>query len=329
MDDALPIPLRVDERPDVTVVVISYNTAHLLDRLFATLEAARGSLRLQVLVVDNASRDGSADILRTKYANVELIENTVNVGFGRANNQALPRVQGRYVLLLNTDAFMSPDTLQRTVHFMDANPRCGVLGVKLVGQDGSLQPSCLRFPTPWSVFLNSTGLNKFVPGARIVDDMSWDQSSAHECEWVPGCYYLVRHEVIERVGLFDPRYFLYYEEVDHCRAVRQAGWTVTYYPFTQVVHIGGESAVSEGLLTSSGRQLLPLRIESELLYFRKHYGVAGVLAAVLLATLGDLVNACNGMARRLDTARVAEAMRHAGTVFKLLIDTRLASRTTH
>lgn len=328
MDDALPISLYGSKRPDVSVVVVSYNTAHLLDRLFGTIEAARGALGLQIIVVDNASRDGSADILRTKYPGVELIENAVNVGFGRANNQALTRALGRYVLLLNTDAFMSPDTLQKTVNFMDANPCCGVLGVKIVGQDGTLQPSCRYFPTPWRVFVNSTGLKKFFPGARLVNDTSWDQSSEHECEWVPGCYYLVRHQVIERVGLFDPRYFLYYEEVDHCRAVRQAGWTVTYYPFTQVVHIGGESAVSEGLLTSSGRQLLPLRIESELLYFRKHYGVAGALAAVLLAMLGDLVNACNGMARRWDTARAAEAMRHAGTVLKLLIYTRLASRAT-
>ena len=236
-------------------------------------------------MVDNASRDGSVDILRTRYPNVELIENPTNVGFGRANNQALPRIRGRYVVLLNTDAFVAPDTLQKTVDFMEAHPRCGVLGVKLVGRDGALQPSCRYFPTPWNVFLARTGLKRFFPGTRLVDDMSWDHASVRECDWVPGCYYLVRREVIERVGLFDPRYFLYYEEVDHCRAVRRAGWSVMYYPFTKVVHTGGESAESEGPLTTCGRQIFAQQIESELLYFRKHYGRIGLLFAFILASL--------------------------------------------
>ena len=151
--DTLPIfPPQVDERPDITVVVVNYNTAHLLDQMFATLEAARGALRLQVLVVDNASRDSSIEILRSKHTDAELIENRINVGFGRANNQAVPRMHGRYLLLLNTDVLVASDTLQKIVSFMDAHPRCGVLGVKLVGANGALQPSCRYFPTPWNVF---------------------------------------------------------------------------------------------------------------------------------------------------------------------------------
>jgi GT2 family glycosyltransferase len=156
--EAQPISSPTDEHPDVTVIVVSYNTAHLLDRMFATLDAARAALKLQVIVVDNASRDNSVGILRTHYPHIELIENPTNVGFGRANNQAVSRARGRYVLLLNTDAFVSPDTLQKTVDFMDSHPRCGVLGVKLVGLDGLLQPSCRYFPTPWNVFLTTTGL---------------------------------------------------------------------------------------------------------------------------------------------------------------------------
>jgi N-acetylglucosaminyl-diphospho-decaprenol L-rhamnosyltransferase len=293
------------------------------------LEAAQGRLRLQVVVVDNASRDGSVEILRTRYPTAELIQNRTNVGFGRANNQALPRMRARYALLLNTDAFVSPDTLRKTVDFMDAHSRCGVLGVKLVGPDGTMQPSCRNFPTPWNVFLASTGLERLFPGSPVVDDISWDRHTTEfECDWVPGCYYLVRREVIDRVGLFDPRYFLYYEEVDHCRAVRQAGWSVIYFPFTQVEHIGGESAESAAPLTDTGRQIARLQIESELLYFRKHYGVTGVLAAVLLGILGDAIKACTGLVRRLDTASAAVAARHACTMLKLLADTRLASRAT-
>src|SRR6185295_2450780 len=147
-------------------------------------------------------------------------------------NQVLDRVRGRYVLLLNTDAYVEPDALSKTIAYMDAHPRCGVLGVRLVGSDGGLQPSCRYFVTPWKLFLMRAGLSRFFPRTRLVDDMSWDHASVRACDWVPGCFYLVRKQVIDAVGLFDPRFFLYYEEVDHCRAVKAAGWEVVYCPVT-------------------------------------------------------------------------------------------------
>jgi hypothetical protein len=317
-----------DGAVDVSVVVVNYNTAHLLPRMFAAIEAARGSLRLQVIVVDNASRDDSVGYLRSAQPEAELITNATNVGFGRANNQALTLARGRYVLLLNTDAFVSPDTLEKTVAYMDAHSDCGVLGVKLVGEDGALQPSCRYFPTPWNAFLASTGLARLFPHASLVDDMGWDHAAVRECDWVPGCYYLIHREVIERVGLFDPRYFLYYEEVDHCRAVRKAGWMVIYYPFTQVVHLGGESAQSEGPLNRAGRQISALQIESELLYFRKHHGMAGALLAVSLTVLGGLLRAGSSLVRHGDAEHASAALRHAWTTLQRLMATDLASHAT-
>jgi GT2 family glycosyltransferase len=317
----------VDQRTDLTVVVVSYNTIALLDRMFGTLNAARGNLELQIIVVDNASRDGSAAYLRTKYPDVELIENSVNVGFGRANNQAIPRAKGRYILLLNTDAFVAPDSLSRTIKYMEANPRCGVLGVKLVGSDGSLQPCCRYFPTPWNVFLNSTGLKRLSSNTRLVDDMSWDHNSIRECDWVPGCFYLTRRGVIERVGLFDPIYFLYYEEVDHCRAVRDAGWSVIYFPFTEVIHIGGESAQTVEAL-SIGRQISALQTESELLYFRKHFGIRGLSSAVLLSAFADTLSCCKGVFRNLDFGRLRGGAIHMKTLLALLVNTRFGTRPT-
>jgi N-acetylglucosaminyl-diphospho-decaprenol L-rhamnosyltransferase len=319
---------QADHRPDVSVIVVNYNTAHLLSRMLSALEGGRGALTLQVIVVDNASTDGSVALLRSEHPFVELIENSSNVGFGRANNQALARVRGRHVLLLNTDAFVAVDTLPMTVEFIDTHPECGVLGVKLVGEDGSLQPSCRYFPTPWNVFLNSTGLHRLFSRTRLVDDMSWDHEAVRDCDWVPGCYYLVRRAVIERVGLFDPKYFLYYEEVDHCRAVRRAGWKVTYFPYTRVVHIGGESARTEGKLSSVGRQLSTLQIESELLYFRKHHGIAGVMTAVFLGMLGDGIEVCKGLVRTNGRARITAAYRHAGNLLTILLRTEFASRPT-
>src|ERR1700692_376549 len=310
--------------PEVSVVVINYNTGYLLDRMFAALEAAKASFRIEFIVVDNASTDNSIEILENRYPSVTLIRNPMNVGFGRANNQAIPHVRGRYILLLNTDAFVASDTLEKTVAFMSDHPLCGVLGVKLVGGDGALQPSCRYFPTPWNVFLERSGLSRLFPNHRLVDDMTWDHGSVRQCDWVPGCYYLARSEVIRQVGLFDPRYFLYYEEVDHCRAVRAAGWQVIYYPFTEVVHIGGESAKTDGAITRVGRQLSVLQIESERLYFRKYFGVSGVLANVAWSMLADVLSIIK---RTLKTFRIREAssaLKHMSAMLKVLVATRFA-----
>lgn len=313
---------------DISVVVVNYNTAHLLHEMWAALERARGDLNLQTIVIDNASRDDSVALLRRDFPRVQLIVNPSNVGFGRANNQALPFITGRYMLLLNTDAFVAPDTLARTMAYMDAHADCGILGVRLVGRDDTLQPSCRFFPTPCNVFLHRTGLKRFFPGQRMVDDMAWDHASTRECDWVPGCYYLVRRELIEQVGLFDPRFFLYYEEVDHCRVAKRAGWKVVYFAHTRVIHLGGESAKSDSDLTASGKQISALQVESELLYFRKHFGPAGVLVSVLSSSLADGAMALKQLLRRRESRRIGALWTHFAMLWNLVARTRLGNRPT-
>ncbi|MBC7482257.1 MAG: glycosyltransferase family 2 protein [Rhizobacter sp.] len=313
---------------DVTAIIVNYNTAHLLGEAIGALRASAHGLRLQTILVDNASRDGSPELIREQFADCEFIANPVNVGFGRANNQALPLVRGRYVLLLNTDAFVAPDTLGQTLAYMDANPTCGVLGVRLVGRDGALQPCCRFFPTPWNVFIGRIGIDRFFPRTRMIDDMAWDHASVRECDWVPGCYYLVRKDVIDAVGLFDPRYFLYFEEVDHCRAVKAGGWKVMFYPHTTVVHIGGESAKSDSALTSTSAQISELQVESEMLYFRRQYGRSGVWAALLLASIADLVLALKSILRDRSVAAVGGYAKHVLTSWSLFRRTAWATRAT-
>jgi N-acetylglucosaminyl-diphospho-decaprenol L-rhamnosyltransferase len=313
---------------DITIVLVSYNTAFLLDRLFSALAAAQGRLKLQIIAIDNGSRDNSVEVLRDKYPFVKLIANDTNVGFGRANNQALEHMRGRYLLLLNTDAFVSPDTLAKTFDYMEHTPRCGVLGVKLVGEDGALQPCCRYFPTPWNVFLLASGLGKYFPKTRLIDDMSWDHRSTRQCDWVPGCFYLVRKAVLDQLGLFDPRFFLYYEEVDHCRRVREAGWDVTYYPFTEVVHLGGESAKSETSVTEAGRQILRLQTESEFLYFRKHFGWTSAAASIALTACGALFRSIKDVVYPTKSGAHHVEKQKLVTLLSLLAPTRFGLRPT-
>jgi len=316
------------EACDLSIIVVNYNTAHLLDEMFSAVRAAIGGLSVQTIVVDNASRDGSAILLRERYPDVELIANSENVGFGRANNQALALARGRYLLLLNTDAFVDAGGIERTVCYLDDNPKCSMLGVRIVGPDGVLQPSCRFFPTPWNEFLTRTGLDRLFPSTRLVDDLAWDHASLRECDWVPGCYLLLRRSVVERIGLFDPRYFLYYEEVDHCKAEKAAGGMVMYYPHTTVVHIGGESAKSDSELTGSGRQISALQIESALLYYRKHHGLAGLWVGVVLASFGDALLAVKWMLRHRKLRGTGAYLRHLTTTWSLLQRTGWARRPT-
>jgi GT2 family glycosyltransferase len=307
---------------------VSYNTEHLLAPMLTALGAGQGQPRLQVIVVDNASRDGSVEFLKSQFPEVDLLQSPVNLGFGRAINLAMPLIRGRLVLLLNTDALVISDTLTKSVEFMDANTKCGVMGVKLIGEDGALKPSCCYFPTPWNVALKMTRLDRLFPLTRFVEDVSWDHASLRACDWVPGCYYMVRRQVIETVGFFDPRFFLYCEDVDHCRRVRAAGWDVIYYPYTQVVHIGGESAEAFDGTTDKNRQVTALFTESWLLYLRKHHGLTGMLAIAFLTISTDVCAALKRLFLR-DLEETRKRLKHARLMFRILCETRMASRPTH
>jgi N-acetylglucosaminyl-diphospho-decaprenol L-rhamnosyltransferase len=313
---------------DVSVILVNYNTANLLPRAIGALSDASRNLRVQTIIVDNASRDGSVALIRSQFPECSLIANKNNVGFGRANNQALPLVKGRYVLLLNTDAFVGADSLEKTIAYMDGHPKCGILGVRLTGEDGTVQPSARYFPTPWSRFVARAGLDKLYKHGRIADKLDFDPKSVQNCDWVTGCYFLVRKTVIDQVGLFDPRYFLYYEEVDHCLAAKKAGWEVVCFLGTTVIHIGGESAKSDSEITSSGRQIEAHQIESELLYFRKNNGISGVWLNVVLTALADAIIMAKQILKLRSPLEFSLYFRHIVLVWSLFRRTRFGTQPT-
>jgi N-acetylglucosaminyl-diphospho-decaprenol L-rhamnosyltransferase len=312
----------------IDLLLVTFNSAHLLHRLRQTLaQASAEGLHLRLLAVDNASSDRSAAMLRRCFPCEVFIENTQNLGFGRANNQLLEHVHSDYALLLNTDAFVPPRTIALTVKYMDEHPRCGILGVRLTDEQGRVQPSRRSFPTPVTTFLRRTGLQRLVPMAGARHDIDEDHEAEVECDWVPGCYYLVRRAVLDDIGLFDPRFFLYYEEVDHCRRARDAGWTVTYLPSASVVHLGGESAKSVSEL-SPQRQISTLQTESELLYMRKHFGRRGLWLHLVLETVADVILAGMDPVKRRGVAAAAAHLRCSRVMWRLARRTAWGTRPT-
>jgi len=235
-------------------------------------------IAFRVYVVDNASRDGSADMVRLKFPEVDLRANAENVGFSRANNQVLAGIDARYALLLNSDTKIFPGShaLEAMVAFMDAHPEVGALGPKILFEDGTIQLHCARrFPDLWTSFCQLTTLARRFPGNRLTGKylMSWwDHEDAREVECLLGACMMVRREVLDRVGLLDEAFFLGGEDNDWCLRIGRGGWKVFYLPEIAILHIGGAS--KDQMEEHEGKELHIAYWK----YFRKHHGRAYALA---------------------------------------------------
>jgi GT2 family glycosyltransferase len=304
-------------RPDVSILIVSFNTQRVLRECLESIERESSGLNVEISIVDNDSSDGSPEMIAKDFPAVHLVRSKVNLGFGAANNAALEGMRGRYIVLLNSDAFLCPDSLRLAVQHMDANPRAGLGGGKLVGRDFSWQPSARMFPSIMTDFYVMTGLASRFPQSRIFGsfDRTWaDQSVASEVDWVPGAFSIIRAEVIEQVGFFDPAFFLYSEEVDLCRRIKAAGWQIWYWPDISIIHIGGESSrqVKTLEMSSTGAQLVLWRMRSTLLYYRKHHGWKAWLAKMLELTLYRLIVIRNSFSKT--PRRIARAKEHRNLI---------------
>jgi GT2 family glycosyltransferase len=277
----------------VALIVVSFNTRDMLRdclaKVFAEAELLQGltGRTLQVHVVDNASRDGSADMVAAEFPSVRLTRSAVNLGFGPANNRALQTILNEggaeYIVLLNSDAFLHPGALAEAVRQMQATPRAGVGGARLVHGDGRWQASARRFHSVLDDAIVATGLAAKFPRSRFFGrfDRTWaDQNEAAQSDWVPGAFMILRTEALRAVGIFDERFFLYYEEVDLCRRLHAAGWHVWYWPRIVVTHLCGESSrtLCELDYASKEAQVVKWRMRSMMLYYRKHHGAQAWLS---------------------------------------------------
>lgn len=270
----------------VSVIVVSFNTRDVLrdciQSILAECDQMPAAFTAEILVVDNASTDGSMEMVEREFGSspfpVRIIQSPVNLGFAEANNLALELARGRYLVLLNSDALFHSGALRLAIQHMDANTTAGVGGARLVGLHGEWQPSARAFPTLWHVFVVFSGLASRFPKSRIFGafDRTWASPDLQaEVDWVPGAFSIMRREALVKTGLFDPRFFLYSEEVDLCHRMKAMGFRVLYWPDVVVTHIGGQSSRQLTTLKFSDTesQIVLWRMRSTLLYFRKNHGI--------------------------------------------------------
>ena len=270
----------------VSIIVVSFNTRVLLhdclQSILAECKRLPDGWSAEILVVDNASSDGSAKMVANdfaaSFAPVRLFRSEINLGFAGANNPAIEAARGRYLVLLNSDAFFHPGALRLAIEHMDADPSAGVGGARLVGPSGNWQPSARAFPTVFRTFVVYSGLATRYPNSRVFGafDRTWaDPFLDAEVDWVPGAFSIMRREALAKSGLFDINFFLYSEEVDLCRRIKASGFRVLYWPNVVVTHIGGESSRKLTTLKFSDgeSQVVLWRMRATLLYFRKHHGI--------------------------------------------------------
>jgi N-acetylglucosaminyl-diphospho-decaprenol L-rhamnosyltransferase len=268
----------------LSIIIVNWNTCSLLEECLASIYRCPPEVSFEVWVVDNASTDGSLKMLRDCFPQVNLISNSENPGFARANNQGIQQSSGDFVLLLNPDTYVKPQALDHLVRFLEANPAAGGVGARLLNPDQSLQVSCYPTPTLVREFWRLFHLDLLKPYA-VYPMQEWDLNEPREVDILMGACLLLRRQTFEQIGLLDEDYFIYSEEVDLCYRVRQSGWCLYWVPRAEVVHYGGQSTrqVAEAMFL----QLY----HGKILYFRKHHSWLSVQlykGVLMMAALGRL-----------------------------------------
>jgi GT2 family glycosyltransferase len=261
---------------DVSIVIVNYKTCGMVKQGLKSLRAARLRLDYEVFVVDNGSNDGLPALVRERFPEVRLIALNKNIGFAAGNNLAIRKAKGKYVFILNPDAMINPGSIEAMCSYMELHPDIGVLGPKLVRPDGGRQESAHRFPTPWIPIYRRTPLGRLPQARQALDRyvMRGEVADAPmEVDWMEGAALFVRRAAIEQVGMFDERFFVYFEDADWCRRFWLQGWKVVYYPLSEIIHYHRrESADALWFIAPFTNKVSRIHIKSAIRYFTKWKG---------------------------------------------------------
>lgn len=272
--------------PAVSVVIVTWNGKRYALECLESLRAMETSLPLEVIVVDNASSDGTAEAIARLYPEVKLLRNTLNLGFAKANNMGIAASTGEYVALVNSDVVLPPRCLDNIVEFMEKNSDIGLLGPRMLIPGGAYGQSVYRLPTIWNSLCAALAFHRFFPNSKRFggyDMPCYSYEETEDVEVLTGWFWVVPRRALREVGGLDERFFMYGEDWDWSYRFHQHGWRVVFYPGAEALHYGAASSAANPALFYLEKVIANSQ------YFRKHYGVAGRLAFLLVTVLHELV----------------------------------------
>ena len=292
---------------DLSVVIVSWNAQRYLELCLDSLASAPPSRSMETLEVDNASADGTVEMVESRFPWVKLIRSSENLGFAKGNNLAIRQCQGRYIALVNPDVIVLPGCLDALADYLDHNPKVGNVGPRVLNPDGSLQSSCRRFPTLWNNLCSATALASTFKGSRLLAGehmFFFPHDRTMAVDVVVGCFSMIRREAFDAVGLLDEQLFMYGDDVDWCRRCWNAEWEVVFFPGAQAIHDRGKTTAPYPVRFALAQQ------RSVFHYWRKHHGwlgVFGIRSIMLLhhllrytvALMGSALHSSGGPKREL------------------------------
>ncbi len=281
----------------LTVVIVSYNVKYFLEQALASVKNAAKNLDVETIVVDNASTDGSVEMVRRRFPDVQLIANRDNKGFATANNQAIKIATGEYLLLLNPDTLLQEDTLDKTIQFMDSHPEAGALGVKMIDGRGCFLPESKRaLPTPKVAFFKMSGLSALFPKSKTFGRYHLgflDENETHEVEVLSGAFMLIRKKVLDEIGLLDETFFMYGEDIDLSYRIKKAGYKNYYFSEARIIHYKGESTKKGSL------NYVRMFYNAMLIFERKHFSSQLVFGYSFLVSIAVYLTAAGSFMKQL------------------------------
>jgi GT2 family glycosyltransferase len=281
---------------DISVVIVGWNAKNYLELCLESLESAPPGRSMEVIVVDNASSDGSAEMIEARFPTVQVIKSPENLGFAKGNNVAIRVCRGRYVALVNPDVIVFPGCLDALADYLDANPRVGNVGPRVLNPDMTLQSTCRKFPTLWNNVCSATGLATTFKQSKILAGehmLYFRHDRVLAVDVLVGCFSMIRREAFDEVGLLDEDLFMYGDDVDWCRRCWNAGWQVVFFPGAEAIHDKGKTTAAYPVRFTIAQQ------KSVLVYWRKHHGSWGMMGIWVIMFMRHLLRYTAGAAADL------------------------------
>lgn len=232
---------------DISVIIVSWNAKNYLKECIESLESEVSNYDSEIIVVDNASDDGSPELVIEYFPQVKLIRNESNLGFAKANNIGIKYSSGKYLFLINSDIKVIKDCIKILIEYGEQNLHAGIIGPKILTPEGKVQRSCMGFPTLWNSFCRTLALDSLFPKSKVFGGQLlnyWNHDSNRNVDVINGCFWMVRREALNQVGLLDEDFFIYGEDIDWCKRFKTLGWEVVFFPEAKAIHYGGASSAN-------------------------------------------------------------------------------------